>query len=272
MLHDHINHMFPSACPILDQDAYRQPEARPVPQPAGIGKAVSPESAPAAPPAPAAAFKAEPEEDGDFFADAEVYKAFKKMKKKLGKRVLSGKMTVDEARAKLGRQFTQKGIPEGVGGNVQKSAGYTPHQGAAEPQAAPIGRASASAPAASPVAAPSFSPEDIEAAVTKAVTPLLEKIQQQDEAFTIKLAEQQRVIDAIADQPDPSTAAFAGLAFNPLHVQKSRRPAGVIDQAEAAARAQQMIQRELETQYNSSSDPAFREATYATLTKMRGAT
>ena len=31
------------------------------------------------------------------------------MRKKLGKKVLSGSMTVDEARAKLGRQFAQKG-------------------------------------------------------------------------------------------------------------------------------------------------------------------
>ena len=34
------------------------------------------------------------------------------MRKKLGKKVLSGSMTVDEARAKLGRQFAQKGADE----------------------------------------------------------------------------------------------------------------------------------------------------------------
>ena len=41
------------------------------------------------------------------------------MRKKLGKKVLSGSMTVDEARAKLGRQFAQKGAGEEP---VQKSA------------------------------------------------------------------------------------------------------------------------------------------------------
>jgi hypothetical protein len=117
-----------------------------------------------------------------------------------------------------------------------------------------------------PVAA-SFGPEDIEAAVTKAVTPLLEKIQQQDEAFTTRLAEQQKVIDAIADQPDPSTAAFSGLAFKPP-VQKTARPAGVTDIADSAARAQAMIRRELEHTYYNHSDPARREAAGNSLAKL----
>ena len=104
----------------------------------------------------------------------------------------------------------------------------------------------------------------IEAAVTKAVTPLLEKIQAQD----TKLAETQRVIDAIADQPDPSTAAFSGLAFNP--VRKNARPAGVLSQAEAAERSQQMMIRHLTDTYNSASDAYEREAARATLTRLRG--
>src|SRR6185437_9138418 len=60
---------------------------------------------------PDAALKADPEEAG-LFMDADIYKGFKKMRKKLGKKVLSGSMTVDEARAKLGRQFAQKGADE----------------------------------------------------------------------------------------------------------------------------------------------------------------
>src|SRR5208337_5031967 len=72
----------------------------------GIGKSVTPEPAPAVPSA-AAVFKA-PAGDEEQFMDAEVYKGFKKMRKKLGKKILSGSMTVDEARAKLGRQFAQK--------------------------------------------------------------------------------------------------------------------------------------------------------------------
>ena len=47
----------------------------------------------------------------------------------------------------------------------------------------------------------------------------------QQETFTTKLAEQQRVIDAIADQPDPSTAAFSRPGV-PAPVQKVEAAGG----------------------------------------------
>ena len=110
-MHEHLSRQFPEACP-MDLDAPPvQPESRGVPPIAGIGKSIDPEPAPAAPAPVAASFKADPEDLGTF-ADAEVYKGFKKMRKKLGKKVLSGSMTVDEARTKLGRQFAQKGAEE----------------------------------------------------------------------------------------------------------------------------------------------------------------
>ena len=115
-----------------------------------------------------------------------------------------------------------------------------------------------------PARVAAFDPEDIEAAVAKAVTPLLEKIQAQD----TQLAETKRVIDAIADQPDPSTAAFSGLAFNPV---RTARPAGVAEKADHAERVQQMTIRSLQELYNSSSDPYEREGYYQTLAKLRGA-
>ena len=244
MLHDHLNHMFPSACPMIEQDAYRQPESRPVP--AGIGKAdgveVRLEKGEVI--VPDAALKATPDEDGGYFADADVYKGYKKMRKKLGKKVLAGKMTVDEARAKMGRQFAQKGAQPPAEA-VQKSA---PPPSVPELLAPPV---------APPPVAASFDPEVIKAAVAEATAPLLERLEKQQGEFTTKLAEQQRVIDAIADQPDPSTAAFSGLAFQPI--QKSRRPAGVPDQAEYAARAQAMIRRNLEHTYQTHSNPVVRE-------------
>ena len=290
MLHDHLNHMFPSACPMLDQDAYRQPESRPVPAPAGIGKgqdaadalkeaaatgsAVPFDGGVALPPGskvtPEAAFKATPE-DGDMFADADVYKAFKKRMKKLGKKVLSGKITVDEARAQLGRRFTQKGDGEPQE-TVQKAA-VAP---VVSPVTSTIPGAEvvyrAAAPAAPPVAA--FDPEVIKSAVAEAVSPLMERLEKQDKAiaderetFANKLAEQQRVIDAIADQPDPGTAAFSGLAFQP-GVMKSRRPAAVPDQAEYAARAQDMIRRNLQHTYQTHSNPHVREAAGSALANL----
>ena len=74
------------------------------------------------------------------------------------------------------------------------------------------------------------------------------------------------MIDAIADQPDPSTAAFSGLAFNP--VQKAARPAAVPDIAESAARAQDMIRRNLQSTYYTHSSPAVREAAGQELAKL----
>jgi hypothetical protein len=305
-MHEHLSRQFPEVCPLntvndrgLEDRPLRgvQPEHKPVPPIAGIGKSARPSaeqlveqvragvisrnearSALNLPPidtreadtVPVAAFKATPEDGQDFFADADVYKSFKKMRKKLGKKVLAGKMTVDEARAKMGRQFAQKGADEGVGGNVQKAAAVRVSpvtstvpgaevvysvSGAVDPEVIKAAVREALHVEPAPVAEiKSFDPSPaIEAAVTKAMTPLLERIDAQDKA----LAENQRVLDAIADQPDPSTAAFSGLAFQP--VNKSRRPAGVTEVAESAARAQAMIRRNLEHTYSTHSNPYIRE-------------
>ena len=117
-----------------------------------------------------------------------------------------------------------------------------------------------------PVAAP-FDPDVIKSAVAEATSELKDLLVKQQEDFTTKLAEQQKVIDAIADQPDPSTAAFSGLAFQP-QVIKSRRPAAVPDQAEYAARAQQMVRRNLQHTYQTHSDPHVREAASTALASL----
>ena len=139
-----------------------QPESRGVPPTAGIGKSIDPEPAAAAPAPVAAVTKATlekelterihngeisiddartalglapfglPETSGpvaafkapaqDEFVDEAVYKGFKKMRKRLGKKVLAGEMTVDEARAKMGRQFAQKATePEPVTDDLVKA-------------------------------------------------------------------------------------------------------------------------------------------------------
>jgi hypothetical protein len=310
-MHEHLSRQFPPVCPMA-LDGPQQAENHPVPVPAGIGKGdgvqLDLDAIAALPPtrasAPVAALKAEPEQDG-LFMDADVYKGFKKQRKKLGKKVLSGSMTVDEARAKLGRQFAQKGAgdeqdaaikaagctTEGVtkDGAVFVAPGdpnITPRQ-MMELQAhltkaagvqivvlPPGSKASTGSlesvdavlKAAAPVAAP-FDPEVIKAAVADATTELKDLLVKQQETFTTKLAEQQKVIDAIADQPDPSTAAFSGLAFQP-QVMKSRRPAAVPDIAESAARAQDMIRRNLQHTYQTHSDPHVREAAGQSLATM----
>jgi hypothetical protein len=275
-MHHHLARQFPEACPIgLDGPA--QPERHAVPVPAGIGKGEPSERtlaeqvgngeisidkarealgmAPLGLPETSvpSAFKVTPE-NADLFADADVYKSFKKMRKRLGKKVLAGKITVDEARARMGRQFAQKAAePEEV---AEKSAAVTDRH-VVQPLTVDLSATS----------------DLFKSAIAEAVTPLLEqqgellgRLERQDkaiaderEATATKLAEQQRVIDAIADQPDPSTAAFSGLAFQP-QVIKSRRPAAVPDQAEYAARAQQMVRRNLQNTYQTHSNPHVREA------------
>ena len=129
--HDQLSRQFPEVCPLDTPDSRplraQQPEGHPVPAVAGIGKGEErargrqergPRGSAAAP--VAAVVKAPAEVDGQFM-DADVYKGFKKMRKKLGKKVLSGKMTVDEARTRIGRQFAQKAA-EPAEAAVQKSA------------------------------------------------------------------------------------------------------------------------------------------------------
>jgi hypothetical protein len=295
--HDQLSRQFPEVCPLDTPDSRplraQQPENHPVPAIAGIGKgegaeAVLTSHAPALGAHLADVTLTATESPGTHARPVTVWKGMKKQRRKLARRVLEGSMTVDEARSKLGRSFAQKGGSEEQGA-VQKSALAAvreqldlPPRAATQPVMpsvqgpVPISMApeliaaaqkpAAPAAAAAPVAA-SFGPEDIEAAVTKAVAPLLEKIREQDETYTAKLAEQQRVIDAIADQPDPSTAAFSGLAFrNPVH--KQARPAAVPDTAEYAARAQDMIRRNLQHTYYTHSSPAVREAAGHELAKL----
>ena len=268
-MHDHLSRQFPEVCPLNTADSRPlrgvQPEHKPVPPIAGIGKAIDPEPAvtSAASSDPAAAFKATPDEDGDFFGDADIYKSFKKMRKKLGKKILSGSMTVDEARAKLGRQFAQKGTePEAGAAEKAVTAGLIKSAVAEALASAAVPLESATAE----VANFGMDPEVIKTAVAEATSELKDLLVKQQETFTTKLAEQQKVIDAIADQPDPSTAAFSGLAFNP--VQKSRRPAAVPDQAEYAARAQEMVRRNLQSTYTTHSNPYVREAASEALAKL----
>jgi hypothetical protein len=220
---------------------------------------------------PAAAFKAEPEAQGQF-GEADIWKGMKKKRKKLARAVLEGSMTVDEARSRLGRQFAQKQAELALTGGsgeeaaVQKSVAGMPLGAHSLPQPPAKQPVPHGALLPAPVAA-SFDPEVLKAVVADATADLRDLLVKQQETFTTRLAEQQRVIDAIADQPDPSTAAFSGLAFNPA-VTKARRPAAVPDQAEYAARAQDMVRRNLTHTYTTHSSPAVREAAGEALAKL----
>ena len=126
-MHEHLSRQFPEVCPMSLDAPPVQPERHPVP--AAVGKSGSEGEEVAAQAiaksaVPVAAILKAPAEDD--LVDGAVYKGFKKMRKKLGKKVLAGKMTVDEARTHLGRQFAQKsGSDEEA---VQKSAALEPSQ------------------------------------------------------------------------------------------------------------------------------------------------
>ena len=257
MLHDHLNHMFPSACPMLDQDAYRQPEARPVPSIAGKADDAKPEEI---------SLKEMDAALSGGFSDETITKG---MRKKLAKKVLSGKMTVDEARAKLGRaraqkqqadlaDMVEKGImsidearaqlglgPWNQGAAVQKSL----EKVAGEPEFA--GKVTVLPPGE---ITKGIDPEIIKTAIAEAIAPLMDKIEKQDKT----IGEHEARWEAVANDRDPKTASFSGLALNMIN--KNARPAGVASVAENAERTQVAKMRQAYRTWRSSENPFEREA------------
>lgn len=207
-MHEHISHMFPQACPMYtEKDPHIQPASRPVPPTEGIGKAAG--------------------------ADDLLVKARKKMKKKLGRKVLSGKMTVDEARAQLGRSVTQKAAsPDVMSMNTVATLGKS--------VTLDIGK--------------SITPDLMKHAMTQALQPVLDKIAEYDARF-----------EKLASMTDPNTAPMAGIG-----IRKTTRPEGVITRTEAAERTQSMVTRELDKIARTSDNAAQREAARAALARYQG--
>lgn len=79
-----------------------------------------------------------------------------------------------------------------------------------------------------------------------------------------------KAVNVLADQPDPGTQAFKGMAVNMLRANKAARPADVQSVAEIAERTQTMMLHELEAQWRNSTDPVQREAAWNASLKMRG--
>ena len=248
MMHDHISHQFPAACPLVEQDAYRQPEARMVPPTEGLGKTVEPEVQ------AKAVSDATPEIPRDIT---------KGMKKKLAKKVLSGKMTVDEARGKLGRRMAQKAMEDQlheqlVKGEItredaMKALGFEVPEVVAK--AATIREAEVIAP---PVT-PAMSPDIIKSAIAEALAPLVAKVEAQQQVIN----EQEARWEAKANEADPSTSSWRGLAL------KSRQPVAVVKQAEIAERTQREIaeSRQLRHTWRTSDNAFEREAARSELDK-----
>jgi hypothetical protein len=257
MMHDHLAHAFPLSCPMLDQDAYRvnNPTTN-VPATEGIstgGVSKSDETV-------------ETVTELVVKSEADIAKG---MRKKLGKKVLAGKMTVDEARSKMGRVRAQKvDDKEDLVKSLFDKGVITRDEalkilGIEVPVAAP--EVAKTAPVSEPVVeAKGYDPELIKSAVSEAVAPFLAELNKAKE----KIESQQEIIEKMADQPDPSSAVFTGLAMNP--VRKSASPAGVPSQADIAERTQQMMIRQLTRIYNTSENPMERESAFQALEKFRG--
>jgi hypothetical protein len=219
IMHDHIAFSHPDICPMHGADDIAR---HPVPTPQGV---------PQQPPAPgkkkgkAAARKA---------ARAKARKAARRTRVReirLGRQVIKGKITAEDAMAKLGR-------------------------------AAPATRAAAATPEPAPTpeapAAPALDGKAITKAVKAAVKPLNKKIAGQDR----DLRKLRKETERIAAQPDTTGAPFRGAA---LTKQASPVPAGPVTVADTVEHAKAARIKLLEDQWRNDPHPAQRESAYAAL-------
>jgi hypothetical protein len=102
--------------------------------------------------------------------------------------------------------------------------------------------------------APQAAP-DLEAIIAKATQPLL-----------ARLDEQQKMLHAIADQPDPAVTAYRG----PAIAKTTAAPAGPAGIAERAALAQDNLVRELYATAKNSPDPQLRAEAWDHLISLHG--
>lgn len=77
-----------------------------------------------------------------------------------------------------------------------------------------------------------------------------------------------KTVDSMAMLPDPTVAAFKGVALT--HPVNKSAGVGARSVAETAEQTQLMMMRELESLFRTTTDPAQREAAWSSLMKMRG--
>ena len=100
-------------------------------------------------------------------------------------------------------------------------------------------------------------PDLIKSAIAEAQTPLLER-----------LDAQQRLLDAMADQPDPRVAAYRGVALN----KTTAAPAGLLNSPERPAGVQDAAYKAMYDQWRNSPDPELRENALGFLMERAGLT
>jgi len=231
-MHDHIASTFPDLCPMAGPGRMGEPPSHARPVPVGVGG-----------PVPHGATKAAGPAGPDEFEQAEAAaraarKAARKQQRELLDAIIKGEVTVEDARARLGM--------EPPPAPATKAAGVTAIH--------------SSVPGAEVVydqGAKAFDPDLIKSAVAEAQAPLLER-----------LDAQQRLLDAMADQPDPRVAAYRGVALN----KTSAAPAGLLDSPQRPAGAQDAAYKAMYDQWRNSPDPELREDALGFLMERAGLT
>jgi hypothetical protein len=220
-MHDHISRIFPDVCPMSPEVTGTQKPAPDVPE--GVGG-----------PAPRMGKKARK------VAAKKAARALARKRRRLERKVLAGKMSVNKARKALGlKPATGPALAKAL-----KGAGWTQEQVDTLPSA--------------PVS-PAVDAGVIKAAVAEANAPLLERIAAQDKM----LRKQRKAIDAIASQPDTSRAPLRGVALT----KASAAPAAPQSATSVAEQVQMAELQRLHYVSRESPDPAMREAARRDLDK-----
>lgn len=154
---------------------------------------------------------------------------------KLTRRVMKGKIPLDQARIAMGKKPKKSPAP------------LEPHK-AAEPEIVKTTML--------PVKG-GLTRKDLRAALARS-----------DKSHRREIAKLTSIVNVLADQPDPATQPFKGSAVHPI--RKAASPAGVQSVADIAARTQSMILGELENTARNSTDPVQREAAWQQVLKMKG--
>jgi len=238
-MHDHIASTFPDLCPMAGPGRMGEPPSNARPVPAGVGG-----------PVPHGATKAAADEViansvTEFEEAAATAKAARKAARKQQRELLDAIIKgypVNSARADLGMEP----LPE----PVTKAAGGGGGANTAEPLTVVEGDAVGATLKA-------FNPDLIKSAVAEAQAPLIER-----------LDAQQKLLDAMADQPDPRVAAYRGVALN----KTTAPPAGMLDSPERPAGVQDVAYKAMYEQWQNSTDPEQRENAWKFLTERLGLT
>ena len=122
-----------------------------------------------------------------------------------------------------------------------------------EPPAAPVTKAAA--PEVIQPVTVSVDPDVLKSAFAGELAPLVER-----------LDAQQKLLDAMADQPDPRVAAYRGVALN----KTTAAPAGLLSESTHPAGVQDAAYKAMYAQWKDSSDPERREEAWNFLMKHTG--